>query len=82
MLLRGGSSQGEVAAVLHVSKRDVSEAAKAIKDYSSGKSTALLRLHRKSSRTPTKAFASSSRQRPTSWARPDTSNTPQARRPI
>ena len=33
MLLRGGNSQGEVAAVLHVSKRDVSEAAKAIKGY-------------------------------------------------
>ena len=33
MLLRGGSSQGEVAAVLHVSKRDVSEAAKAIKEH-------------------------------------------------
>ena len=32
MLLRGGNSQGEVAAVLHVSKRDVSEAAKAIKE--------------------------------------------------
>ena len=33
MLLRGGNSQGEVAAVLHVSKRDVSEAAKAIKEH-------------------------------------------------
>lgn len=34
MLLRGGSSQGEVAAALHVSKRDVSEAAKTIKEHS------------------------------------------------
>ena len=33
MLLKGGNSQGEVAAVLHVSKRDVSEAAKAIREH-------------------------------------------------
>lgn len=33
MLLRGGSSQAQVAAALHVSKRDVSEAAKAIKEH-------------------------------------------------
>lgn len=33
MLLRGGSSQDDVAAALHVSKRDVSSAAKAIKEH-------------------------------------------------
>lgn len=33
MLLRGGSSQAQVAAALHVSKRDVSEAAKTIKEH-------------------------------------------------
>ena len=33
MLLRGGSSQAQVAAALHASKRDVSEAAKAIKEH-------------------------------------------------
>ena len=33
MLLKGGNSQGEVAAVLHVSKRDVSEAAKATREH-------------------------------------------------
>lgn len=33
MLLRGGGSQDDVAAALHVSKRDVSSAAKAIKEH-------------------------------------------------
>lgn len=34
MLLEGGSSQDKIAAILHVSKRDVSEASKAIKEHS------------------------------------------------
>lgn len=33
MLLEGGSSQDKIAAILHVSKRDVSEASKTIKEY-------------------------------------------------
>lgn len=33
MLLKGGSSQDDVAAALHVSKRDASSAAKAIKEH-------------------------------------------------
>lgn len=33
MLLKGGGSQSEIAAALHVSKRDVSEAAKTIKEH-------------------------------------------------